>query len=78
MATVFESVSLAGLRKAHLNQLVALLKDAQVTGYYWGNREQHEARLADLIRWAESARDYAYQHDVRMPKGDKAMAEEER
>lgn len=38
MATVFESLDLSGLRKAHLVQLLSYLEARDHTGWYYGNR----------------------------------------
>ena len=39
---------LEALRPAHWSQLLEYIHDAQMAGFYWGNRNQYEARVATL------------------------------
>jgi ABC-type amino acid transport substrate-binding protein len=68
MATVFESIPLNGLRKAHLNQLLWNLNQQECTGVYYGNYEQFMKRQEELIELITWARDYAYEDGVVLPK----------
>ena len=67
MATTFEFVSLAGLRKAHLRQLLYYIEHDDGEWYY-GPRDQFEKRHKDLKEWVQNMVDYAYSDGVVMPK----------
>ena len=71
MATIFESISLKGLRKTHLEQLLSYVEARDQEGWYYGNKEQWEARHHDIKNWLQSAVDYANSEGVKMPKKDK-------
>jgi len=71
MATVFESLSLTGIRKAHLYQLLSYIETRDETGWYYGPRNQFEKRHNDLKTWIQSAVDYAYSEGIVMPKKEK-------
>lgn len=70
MSTLFESINLTGLRKAHLQQLLSYLEDRECNGWFVGNREQFEKRHSELKAWLKSAVEYAYSEGVVMP-GDR-------
>ena len=55
MATVFESLSLEGIRLAHLRQLLDYIEHRDRDGWYYGPREQFEKRHADLLKWIDNA-----------------------
>jgi hypothetical protein len=68
MAVIFESLSLKGLRRTHLEQLLAYIEHRERDGWYYGNKEQFEKRHTELKGWITNAVVYANQEDVRMPK----------
>jgi len=68
MAIVFEDLSLTGIRKAHLSQLLSYIETRDETGWYYGNRTQFEKRHNDLKIWIQDAVDYAYKEGIVMPK----------
>ena len=70
MSTLFQSMELAGLRKAHLQQLLWYLEDRDHDRRYAGNREQFERRHEDLRAWLKAAVGYAYSEGVVRP-GDR-------
>jgi hypothetical protein len=62
--TALDTLSLKGLRPAHLRQLTSYIHKRDESGWYYGNRIQFEKRHSDLIKWiydavraAESERD---------------------
>ena len=71
MATVFESISLKGLRLAHLRQLQAYVhmvgKDEK-TEWYYGDIGYFSTRHKDLLEWIDRAVEYAESEGVKMPK----------
>lgn len=67
MATTFESISLKGIRRADLQQLLAILEGHIETGVYWGNRDVFDTRNERLRKWLEGAVRYAYSENVKMP-----------
>ena len=66
MATVFEELSLKGLRLAHLRQLQAYIEHRGIDGY--GNKKQFEKRHDDLSVWIGRAVEYAESEGVKMPE----------
>lgn len=68
MATTFESLSLKGLRLAHLRQLQSYIETRGETGWYYGNKKQFEKRHADLEEWIDNAVRYAESEGVKFPK----------
>lgn len=70
MSTLFDSIDLAGLRKAHLVQLFSYLLQRDVDGWYIGPRAQFEQRHHELKAWLKAAVDHAYSEGVVMP-GDR-------
>jgi hypothetical protein len=67
MATVFESISLNGLRLAHLRQLLSYMEHDELEWYY-GPRIQFEKRHWELKAWLERAIEHATAEGVVMPK----------
>ena len=70
MSTLFQSMELTGLRKAHLDQLYSYLLQREVDGWYSAPRAQFEQRHHELKKWLQSAVEYAYSEGVVMP-GDR-------
>lgn len=70
MSTLFSSMELTGLRKAHLQQLLSYVEEREREGWYFGNREQFEKRHNELKEWLKAAVEYAYSEGVVMP-GDR-------
>ena len=68
MATVFEEISLKGLRLSHLRQLQAYIEHREIDGWYYGNKKQFEKRHDDLSVWVDRAVKYAESEGVKMPK----------
>lgn len=68
MATVFEALSLKGLRLAHLRQLQAYIYTRDDFGWYYGPRDQFEKRHSDLKQWIDDAVKYAESEGVKLPK----------
>jgi hypothetical protein len=67
MATVFESISLNGIRLSHLRQLASYVHERDESGWYYGNKVQFEKRHADIVRWIDGAVEYAELEGVKMP-----------
>ena len=53
MAYKVDSISIKGLRKAHLRQLAAYIRDRDHSGWYYGPKEQFEQRHKDLLDFAD-------------------------
>jgi len=51
MSNVYDSVSIVGLRKAHLEQLQAYIYERDLTDWYYGPKEQFQIRHNDLVEW---------------------------
>jgi len=68
MATTFESLSLAGIRPAHLSQLLAYIEARDKQEWHYGNKKQFKKRHEELRAWIQNAVNYAYSEDVLMPK----------
>jgi len=68
MATVFNEVSICGLRVTHLKQLLAYVEDRENSGWYYGNKKQFEQRHEELKRWIEAIINYANNEGVVIPK----------
>ena len=66
MAHTIDSISIKGLRKAHLRQLAEYIHSTD--GWYYGNKEQFEQRHKDLLRFADMLHDIADDNDVRVGK----------
>jgi hypothetical protein len=67
MAIVFDTLSLSGLRKTHLEQLLSYIEARDRDGWYYGNKNQFEKRHQDLLRWISMAVDYANEEGVVFP-----------
>ena len=67
MSTVFDSVDIGGLRKAHFEQLRACLVRRNKTRWYYGDKKQFEKRHQELIEWVEGIIRLA-DNDVVIPK----------
>ena len=67
MATTFESISLYGLRLAHLRQLQRYVQSRDDSGWYYGSKKQFENRHADLLVWINSIVKYAESGSIKMP-----------
>ena len=67
MATTFESISLGGLRLAHLRQLQSYVHSRDESGWYYGPKAQFERRHSDLVKWIDAAVRYAESEGVKMP-----------
>jgi len=68
MSIVCDSVSIAGLRATHFQQLQAYVKDVEDAGWYYGNREQFRARHSELKAWLDGVVEHVDQHGVVIPK----------
>jgi hypothetical protein len=69
MAHTVESISLRGLRKAHLWQLVAYIHTRDLDRWYYGPKDQFERRHVDLLKLADRLEEIANDNDARLPKG---------
>ena len=67
MAHTVDSISIRGLRKAHLRQLVSYIHSRDREGWYYGPREQFERRHADLLSLADRIESIANDADARLP-----------
>ncbi len=47
MAIVVDGLSLKGLRKTHLEQLLSYIKERDKTEWYYGNKKQFQKRHVD-------------------------------
>jgi hypothetical protein len=68
MSTVFDEVSIKGLRKTHFHQLMSYIADRDRLGWYYGNRKQYEQRHAELKAWVQGIIDRAEAEGVIIPK----------
>jgi len=59
------SLSLNGLRLAHLRQLASYIHKRDEEGWYYGPKNQFEKRHAELIKWIDSAIRYAESKGVK-------------
>ena len=67
MATVFEALSLKGIRVAHLKQLMCYIEHDEGEWYY-GPRKQFEKRHEELKEWIGNAIEFATAEGVVLPK----------
>jgi hypothetical protein len=67
MAHTVDSISIRGLRKAHLRQLATYIHERDREGWYYGPREQFERRHADLLKLADRIEAIANDEDARLP-----------
>lgn len=50
-----KSISLEGLKLAHLRQLQSYINSRDETGWYYGSRNHFEKRHVDLVKWINLA-----------------------
>ena len=72
MATVFESLSLTGLRLSHLRQLQSYIDHRDRDEWYYAPRDQFEKRHGELKRWINNAVEYGESEGVVFPRGNKS------
>ncbi len=70
MAHTVDSISIRGLRKAHLRQLATYIRERDREGWYYGPREQFERRHADLLKLADRIEAIANDEDARLPNAE--------
>ena len=70
MAHTVDSISIRGLRKAHLRQLATYIRKRDREGWYYGPREQFERRHADLLKLADRIEAIANDEDARLPNAE--------
>ena len=68
MAHTVESISIRGLRKSHLRQLVSYIHDRDREGWYYGPRDQFEQRHKDLLALATRIEAIVNDLDARIAK----------
>jgi hypothetical protein len=68
MAHTVDSIPIAGLRKAHLFQLAAYIRNRDHDGWYYSPRDQFEARHKDLLELADLLERLWSDPDVRIAK----------
>jgi hypothetical protein len=61
-------INIRGLRKAHLRQLAALIRAREDEGWYYGNKDDFEARQKDLLELANKLDQVANDPDFRIAK----------
>jgi len=54
MADVKDSVTIYGMRYTHFDQLLSYVDERDRTGWYYGRRDQFEARHKELKAWLEN------------------------
>ena len=67
MAHTIDSISICGLRKSHLRQLVSYIRNRDRKGWYYGPRDQFERRHVDLLALADRIEAIANDTDARLP-----------
>jgi hypothetical protein len=67
MAHTVDSISIRGLRKTHLLQLVRYIQNRDNEGWYYGQRDQFERRHADLLALADRIKAIVNDPDARLP-----------
>ncbi len=75
MAHTVDSISIRGLRKAHLRQLANYIHERDREGWYYGPREQFERRHADLLELADRIEAIANDEDARLPNAQAHFSE---
>jgi hypothetical protein len=70
MAHTVDSISIRGLRKAHLRQLVSYIRIRDREEWYYGPRDQFEKRHADLLALANRIEAIADDADARLPNAE--------
>lgn len=68
MAHLVENISIKGLRKAHLRQLVSYIRDRDQDGWYYAPKEQFEKRHQDLLDLADQIENIANDPKARIGK----------
>lgn len=68
MADVFDAIPTRGLRKAHLRQLAAYIRDRDNDGWYYGTKQHFELRHQELLQLADMLEDKANDPDIRLPR----------
>jgi ABC-type amino acid transport substrate-binding protein len=68
MATVFDEVSIKGMRKEHFYQLLFYLKTCDEIGMYYGNQKQYLKRQNELKRWLQDIITTTNSEGVIIPK----------
>ena len=68
MATVFDSVSIEGLRITHFEQLLSYIDNNDT---YYGNRAQFSKRHKELRAWVVGILDQAKKEGIIIPKKSK-------
>lgn len=68
MATVFSEANIAGLRKAHFEQLQAYLEWAENSGTYYGNKKQFNNRHKEIKKWINNIVETANEEGIIIPK----------
>ena len=73
MAHTVDSISIRGLRKAHLRQLASYIRERDKEGWYYGVREHFDRRHQDLVGIADLLEAIADDPDARVATrwGDK-------
>ena len=71
MEHTIDSISICGLRKAHLRQLVSYIRDRDREGWYYGPRDQFERRHVDLLALADRIEAIANDTAARLPNNKK-------
>jgi hypothetical protein len=74
MANTVDSISLCGLRKAHLRQLVYYIR-CWHTGCCCGPRDPFKLRHVDLLALADRIEAIANDPDTRLPRSTKTKEE---
>jgi len=68
VAHLIDALPIDGFRRTHLRQLAGYIRQRDADGYYYGNRDQFEARHRDLLEFADMLEGVAEDPDARFPK----------
>jgi len=68
MATVFDMVSIKGMRATHFEQIRSYLMHWEEEGIYYGNKDQFIKRHEDIKEWIDAIIDMARDPDNIIPK----------
>ena len=68
MAYTLDSLDITGLRATHFEQLWEYLLDAEVLGWYYGNKRQFDTRHKEIKEWLRDAIDQMRDPEARIPK----------
>lgn len=63
-----DNLSIVGMRKAHLRQLVSYIRHRDIDEWYYGNKGQFEKRHSDLLEFANMIEEIADDVDVCIKK----------